>query len=241
MQAVVLAGGLGTRLRSVLGEVPKVLAPVNGVPWLGWVLRGLQYAGFTDVCIATGFRRELVKQAIDAKSFGPMAIRYSEEDQPLGTGGALRKALTGLHAEPTFALNGDTWLDVPWRSMLDDFVSSGACMSIAIRQVPDRQRYGAVEIADGRVVAFGEKEKRGPGYINGGVYLVNSCAFDATTLPDRFSLETDFIQPSVSRVAIRGFVVDGPFLDIGVPTDLAHASDFVRTHMSFEETDVHKR
>lgn len=227
-QAIVLAGGLGTRLRSVLGRTPKVIAPVDGKPWLAWVLQSLAASGFTRVCLALGYGREAVRQALEAHDFGSMEILYSEETEPLGTGGALRFAAKTLPRLPTFALNGDTWVDVPWATMLKKHIDLEGDLSIAIRHVKDRSRYGAIELRDRRIVAFGEKEKRGPGYINAGVYLLDPAHLLARDVPERFSFEKDFVQKRLTSLQMIGFVVDGPFLDIGIPADLARAGKFLR-------------
>lgn len=232
LQAIVLAGGLGTRLRGVLGEVPKVLALIDGEPWLAWVLRGLSYSGVKRVCLATGHGRALVRDCAERVRLDGLRISYSEETSPLGTGGALKRASTMLPAAPTFVLNGDTWISVPWRGMLDDYAGSGCDLAIAVRQVSDRSRYGAVDLIDSWIVGFGEKARQGSGLINAGVYLLRPELLLARDLPACFSFETDFIQPQVATLHMRGFVVDRPFLDIGVPDDLARAEKFVRDHLS---------
>jgi D-glycero-alpha-D-manno-heptose 1-phosphate guanylyltransferase len=115
--------------------------------------------------------------------------------------------------------------------MLDDFLQSGCDVSIALRQVPDRSRFGAVELEAGRIVKFGEKAVHGPGLINAGVYLFMPQTLLASDLPMKFSFETDFLQRNLRNRTLRGFVVDGGFLDIGVPEDLERADDFVRAHV----------
>lgn len=233
LQAIVLAGGLGTRLRPVLGEVPKVLAPVNGQPWLIWVLRGLRRAGFERVCLATGHGCDLVKEAVHAAALGGLAVTYSYEREALGTGGALRQAAATVpNNAPTFALNGDTWLEVPWDRMLSDHLRSGSDFAVAVREVPDRSRYGAVEIECGRIVTFGEKSVQGAGLINAGVYLFMPRTLLAIDLPAKFSFEADVLRSHLRKLQLRGFVVDGDFLDIGIPEDLERADGFVRAHLT---------
>lgn len=233
-QAIVLAGGLGTRLRSVLGEVPKVLAPIRGQPWLIWVLRGLRMAGFSRVCLAIGHAGAEVKGAVAVAQLDDLAITYSDEAEPLGTGGALRRAANTMPNAPTFVLNGDTWLRVPWSAMLQDFRASGCDISVALRRVPDRARYGAVEVDSGRIVAFGEKSARGPGLINAGVYLLVPNTLHTLDLPEKFSFETAVLQQKVGFLSLRGYPVDGAFIDIGVPEDLRRADNFVNAHFGHD-------
>jgi D-glycero-alpha-D-manno-heptose 1-phosphate guanylyltransferase len=240
LQAIVLAGGLGTRLRDVLGSTPKVIAPIEGRPWLVWLLEALAVAGFAHVCLAVGHRREAVKRAIEASKgdFGSMEVRYSEETEPLGTGGALRHAAGTLPLVPTFALNGDTWVDVPWVKMLAEHVDLGSDLSIAIRAVQDRSRYGAIELREHTVIGFGEKERRGSGYINAGVYLFNPALLLGPDVPERFSFEIDFIPKRLTSIRVTGFVVEGPFLDIGIPTDLERAAGFLRDRTRRHSADL---
>jgi D-glycero-alpha-D-manno-heptose 1-phosphate guanylyltransferase len=231
VQAIVLAGGLGTRLRAVLGERPKVLAPVLGKPWLLWLLEHLHAEGFSRVCLATGYKGAQVAAAIGRRAGSrkpALRVLYSREEAPLGTGGALARALPLLAPQATFALNGDTLVTLRWREMLERHRAAGAALSIAARAVEDRSRYGAIEVAAGRVVGFGEKDARGPGLINAGVYVLAADLFARCPAPaPRFSFETDFIQANLGALRPAAYVTDAGFLDIGVPRDLARAAAFI--------------
>jgi D-glycero-alpha-D-manno-heptose 1-phosphate guanylyltransferase len=231
VQAIILAGGLGTRLRAVLGEQPKVLAPVLDKPWLLWLLEYLHAEGFRRVCLATGYKGAEVAAAIGRRvGAGKPALRvsYSHEDRPLGTGGALALALPKLAPEATFALNGDTLVTLRWREMLEQHRAAGVALSIAARRVAERSRYGALEVAAGRVTHFGEKGAQGPGLINAGVYVLAADLFARYPPPAApFSFETDFIPRHLQAARPAAHVTRAPFLDIGVPQDLARAGAFI--------------
>lgn len=232
LQAIVLAGGLGTRLRPVLGDVPKVLAPVLQVPWLVWVLQGLGTAGFRRVTFAVGHAKRAVMDAVRNATVDGIDVAFCEEDEALGTGGAIKQAAGTLPNLPTFALNGDTWVGVEWDKMREDFVQSAADLSVALRHVDDRSRYGAAETVAGRIVTFGEKAVSGPGLINAGVYLFRPAWLLSVQTPLRFSFETEVIQKMLATSYVRGFRVEGCFIDIGVPEDLKRAPGFVKEHLS---------
>jgi D-glycero-alpha-D-manno-heptose 1-phosphate guanylyltransferase len=222
LQAVILAGGLGTRLRPVVGETPKVMAPVAGRPFLEHLLASLDAHGFARVILAVGFKKEVI-----ASHFGPsfrrLALHYSEEQKPLGTGGAVRQALRLAEAGPCFVLNGDTWLDVDHGAMLRAHVAGGARLSIAVRVEPEVARFGALEIEGGRITRFREKGPSGPGFINAGVCLLARELLAGFELPEAFSLERDFFVPRVAVLAPLAFVAQGRFIDIGIPADYEQA------------------
>ncbi|HEY9063666.1 MAG TPA: sugar phosphate nucleotidyltransferase [Burkholderiaceae bacterium] len=234
MQAIILAGGLGTRLRSVVADRPKVLAPVAGRPFLAWMLDDLVRAGFESVCLATGYLAEQIEEALGHEHVVVDAARsarliYSHEDVPLGTGGAVWQALRHFSDKPTFVLNGDTYVRPDWRQMLSYHEAQRSRLTIGVRQVEDTSRYGAVEIIDGRITAFGEKACIGRGLINAGVYLVQSDTFaPLSTTTNSFSLERDLIGTHIAKLQPRAWLIDSPFLDIGVPEDFQRAEAFLR-------------
>jgi len=239
MQAVILAGGLGTRLRSVVADRPKVLAPVAGRPFLAWILDELSQTGFDTICLATGYLGEQV-EAMFGDQHRPnidscARLVYSREVTPLGTGGAIRQALRILPQAPTFVLNGDTFIRPNWRGMMALHQAANARLTIAVRHVEDVARYGAVEVIDGHVRAFGEKVSSGPGWINAGVYLLNSRIFDLIP-PDlsSFSMEGSVIGTHLAALQPSAFVTDGPFLDIGIPDDFSRASLFMQQAMRLD-------
>jgi D-glycero-alpha-D-manno-heptose 1-phosphate guanylyltransferase len=220
--AIVLAGGRGTRLQSVVADVPKPLAPIAGRPFLDYLLARLAAAGIPRIVLSVGYRAEAIMAHVGER-VGPARIDYVVEDAPLGTGGAIREALGACAGEDALALNGDTLLELDYAAFLAQHRARGALLSMAVRHVPDTSRYGAVAVDDARVVAFGEKSAVGPGLINSGAYLLSPALRDALPATGAFSFELDFLAARCRDLAMTAFVADGYMIDIGVPEDFARA------------------
>ena len=220
--ALILAGGLGTRLRSVVADVPKALARVNDVAFVDYLLAALHRRGCQRVTLAVGYQRDLVMQHVGA-AFRGMPVAYAVEETPLGTGGAIRRALQGWNEPDALVLNGDTWLDLDFAAVVSAHRAACAELTVVVREVEDVTRYGAVEVADDRLVRFAEKGRAGRGLINAGTYVMQRALLSRASLPDRFSLETDFLVPRVSQLAPLAFRTSGAFIDIGVPEDYRRA------------------
>jgi D-glycero-alpha-D-manno-heptose 1-phosphate guanylyltransferase len=222
MQAIVLAGGLGTRLRSVVSDLPKPMAPVAGRPFLAWILDGLAQAGFDRVVLAVGYRHEAIVQHFGPKHLGTV-LHYSVEEKPLGTGGAIRLAADCISAWPAFVLNGDTYLDLDYRAMLDAYLMGREQMSMAVCKVADAGRYGGLDLEHGHVRGFREKGVSGPGLINAGTYLMSDSVLDRIPRDVPFSFEQQLLAPEVSAIRPAAFIAEGLFIDIGVPEDYERA------------------
>jgi D-glycero-alpha-D-manno-heptose 1-phosphate guanylyltransferase len=222
MQAIVLAGGLGTRLRGVVPGLPKPMAPVAGRPFLAWILDQLIDAGFERAVLAVGYRHEAIRDHF-GDAFGALELRYSVEDRPLGTGGALRLAASHVNSLPAFVLNGDTYLDLDFRSMLNAHIERREQMSVAVCSVADVSRYGALELEDGHIRGFLEKGQAGPGTINAGTYLLSASILSRIPLGEPFSLEQQLLMPKIGEIRPAAFPATGLFIDIGIPEDYARA------------------
>lgn len=223
MRAVVLAGGQGTRLRSVIDDIPKPMAPVNGRPFLAHLLDRLERQGVDRVVLSVGFRKEAIMAAF-GNHYRGIAIEYAVETEPLGTGGGLRQALAMVGGFPAFGLNGDTILELDYRAMLRAHEAAKPPLTIALRRVPDAARYGRAKVEAGRLVGFAARgEGEGPGLINGGVYLFAENVLDDPSLPASFSFERDFLEARAATIKPLAFETDGYFIDIGVPDDYARA------------------
>jgi D-glycero-alpha-D-manno-heptose 1-phosphate guanylyltransferase len=222
MEAIVLAGGLGTRLRGVVSDVPKPMAPVQGRPFLSFVLDRLVDAGFERAVLATGYLHDALRAFFGAEYRG-MPVDYSVETEPLGTGGAVRLAWDGSEADQPFVLNGDTFLELDFASMFTAHLATGAILTLAVRHVADAARYGALELSGDRVRAFAEKGKSGPGWINAGAYILTSHLRPLLPARASFSLEHDVLAPCVEAIRPLAFRCNGRFIDIGTPEDYREA------------------
>jgi D-glycero-alpha-D-manno-heptose 1-phosphate guanylyltransferase len=220
MEAIVLAGGLGTRLRGVVDDVPKPMAPVQGRPFVAFVLDQLVEAGFKTAIFAAGYRYEAINSYFGADYRG-LALRYSVEREPLGTGGAIRLACEQTGARDVFVLNGDTYLELDFRAMMDAHVRTASHFSMAICHVSDVARYGALELCDDRVQRFLEKGRSGPGWINGGTYVLGPELRARLRPQGAFSFEHDLLEPEIGRTCPLAYRASGLFIDIGSPEDYA--------------------
>lgn len=226
MRAIILVGGFGTRLRSVLPDLPKPMAPIQGKPFLAYLLDYLQQQGITRVIFPVHYLGEKIRSYFQSHYAG-ITIEYVEEQEPLGTGGAIVNALAAWSdqsSEPVFVLNGDTFVTMDYRAMYQEQVMSGAQLVMALRKVSDCSRYGKVMTKDHHITAFKEKGETGPGYINAGVYLIDPALFDKYSLPAVFSFEKDFMFPYAGILRPRAFIANDYFIDIGIPEDYARAA-----------------
>jgi D-glycero-alpha-D-manno-heptose 1-phosphate guanylyltransferase len=222
MEAIVLAGGLGTRLASRLHGLPKPMAPVAGRPFLEILLAQLNRSGCTRVLLSVGHQHTAIQDHFGA-SFHGMTLDYVIESAPLGTGGAIRLALGEAREESVLVLNGDTFLDADYAAMLRFHESEGATATLAVVHRDDVSRYGSVTIEDQHIVSFEEKGSSGPGFISAGTYVLARNLAWPSGLREKFSIERDFFVPEVARLRPAAFKVDGFFLDIGIPEDLDRA------------------
>ena len=221
MEAIVLAGGFGTRLRQIVPDLPKPMASVAGRPFLEILLSMLARNGFTRVVLSLGFMAEKIVAHFGDHYLG-MELVHEVESQPLGTGGAIRAALTRCVTDHVFIFNGDTYLDLEVDE-LERLWQAGRHPVIVVREVLDTARFGRVEMCDGRINAFLEKGMSGAGLINAGCYVLPKDALDGFPLGKPFSLETEFFIKYLQRIRFDGFVTHGRFIDIGVPDDYALA------------------
>ena len=223
MQLVVLAGGLGTRLRGVIPEgLPKPMASIGGRPFLEHLLdRGISQ-GVTGVHLLVGHAAQLISDHF-GDNYRGIPVTYSVEEIPLGTGGALKAAESKL-AQEFLLVNGDTFADAPYRSVLD-LLKTGL-LGMCLARTEDVSRYGSVATDGDEVVGFREKGATGPGLVNAGVYACRRDLLDL--LPDKpaFSFEVDFLQLQLPYLRPRFLVVDSGIIDIGTPESYALANNF---------------
>lgn len=218
-EAIVLAGGFGTRLAHVVPDVCKPMAPVAGRPFLRFIMDQLAAAGFDRAVVADGYHREQI-EGFFGPAYRGMAIGYSPEEAPLLTGGAVKRALSRCESDWVFVLNGDTWLDVDFAAMEAAACDApeGVSSVIAVKRMRGFERYGTVDVdSDGTLTAFHEKRPCEEGLINAGVYLLRRDALNS--MPEKFSLESDYFEHVVGDGALHAVECAGGFIDIGVPED----------------------
>lgn len=222
MNALILAGGFGTRLKSMVPDLPKPMAPVAGRPFLEYILDRLSGCDLERIILSVGYRHESIRSHFGDDYRGHQ-IEYVIEDTPLGTGGAIRKAIDLKGAGDYLILNGDTYLDLDFSDLIDWYASNGFRLAMVLKQVDDVARYGAVTVENEIVTGFSEKHISGPGLINAGVYLMRSSVMQPYRAASTFSFETEFLQANIGKLRPHAYVTDCFFIDIGVPADYQRA------------------
>jgi D-glycero-alpha-D-manno-heptose 1-phosphate guanylyltransferase len=224
--AVVLAGGLGTRLRPVVSDRPKILASVGGRPFVTRLLDQLAAAGINTVVLCTGHLGHQVEAALGSRYHG-LTLGYSHERTALGTGGAIRQALGQLASDPVIAMNGDSYCHSDLADLVRQHRSRAADVTMVVVEVPDAGRYGSVMLdGNDRIVGFAEKTVgAGPGWANAGVYVLNRALVEAIPAGRAVSLERELL-PAWLTGRICGYRTEGPFIDIGTPESFAGAEAF---------------
>lgn len=226
IDAVILAGGLGTRLRSVVNNRPKVLAEVNGRPFITFLLDRLRSAGVEKVILCIGYLGWQVKSLL-GDFYREMELIYSVEDTPLGTGGALRLALPAIRSEDVLVMNGDSFYTAELPAFYHQHKILFANASILLTKVTNMRRYGSIKTdRDGRIICFKEKSaEKGPGLINTGIYLIKREMIATIRREVSLSLEKDIFPAWINR-GLFGVPSEGEFIDIGTPASYRQAESF---------------
>ncbi len=220
-EAVVLAGGLGLRLRSMISDVPKVMAVVDGRPFLEILLSLLERKGFKRVVLSVGHMADNIIHRI-GDSFGELELVYEIEKEPLGTGGAVKGAMLRCTSDHVFVFNGDTYFDAEIDE-IESFWKEDHIPVIVGCEVPDTSRYGRLDVSGAFLSGFEEKISRGPGVINSGCYVFPRNYLEDFPREGAFSLEKDVFPEKLRNGRLKVFVSKGFFIDIGIPEDLARA------------------
>ena len=221
MEAIILAGGFGTRLREMVPDFPKPMAPVAGRPFLEILLTSMSRNGFKHVVLSLGYMADKVVNHFGSH-FANIALNYEIELTPLGTGGAIRQAMSQCNADHVFVFNGDTYLNLEAQEVENHWQKHRAPIIVAC-EVPDAARYGRLNTYRGRVFGFAEKGETGPGLINAGCYVLPNTIINDFPQDESFSLEVDFLATVVGKQRFDLFVSKGHFIDIGVPEDYVRA------------------
>lgn len=217
-EAVILAGGYGTRLTPVVSDRPKPMADVGGSPFLEYLLNYLLKQEILHTVLAVGYKAELIRDHF-GDSFQGMKLSYAFEYKPLGTGGAILNAIKFTDSNNLFVLNGDTFFPVSLKKMKQEFLKKNPELIMALRKENDTSRFGTVLINQNlRIIKFEEKNSNtGPGLINGGIYLIDAGRFMNSGFPEKFSFEEDYLKINAGNREFYGIIFDEYFIDIGIP------------------------
>lgn len=223
--AIVLAGGLGTRLRDTVPDLPKCMAPVNGQPFLTYVIRHLLSQGIGKFIFSLGYKHEIIEKFLNTQ-YPTINFQCVIEEEPLGTGGAVRLACKEVAGKNVLVVNGDTLYKIDAPSLFQFHSDHPALCSIALKPMENFDRYGIVDINENNIVRiFKEKQFYTSGFINGGVNVLDAEKFLQKGFPEKFSFEKDFLEKEYTRKNIYGFIQDSYFIDIGIPEDYNRAQD----------------
>jgi D-glycero-alpha-D-manno-heptose 1-phosphate guanylyltransferase len=221
-EAIVLAGGLGTRLKPAVADLPKSLVPVGGRPFLAYLIDYAKKEGIEKFIFALGYKTEQIESFV--KGYLPSdSYTFSVEDQPLGTGGAIFKACHHVSTPDAIVLNADTFFGVSFSNLTIIHELRKADCTLALKPMNALDRYGVVNIDRQVITGFSEKNYHGTGLINGGVYALSAVSFLQKTLPPVFSFEKDYLEKEYAGRQILGMVSDAYFIDIGIPEDYLRA------------------
>ncbi len=221
MEAVIIAGGKGTRLQGVVSDVPKPMAPINNTPFLEILLNKLQKENIHKVILAVGYKNEIIKQYFGNK-YKDIEILYSVEKEPLGTGGALKKASKLVSGNSFLAINGDTFFDIELKHLCHFHNKNNSDITIALKYLENFDRYGNVEVEKNKVYKFNEKEYKKQGFINGGIYCISKNVFKNINT-ESFSFEKDIMEKLINKISIQAQTYKSYFIDIGIPEDYKKA------------------
>ena len=222
-ETIILAGGLGTRLRSVVSDLPKCMAPVGGKPFLYYVIAHLQKEGIQNFIFSVGYKNEIIINFIK-KEFSNIDFQFSIEEEPLGTGGAIRLSCKKTSDHNILVCNGDTLFKIDLQKLSNSHLQHNADCTLSLKPMNNFERYGVVELNDdASIKSFKEKQFYQAGFINGGVYALNARNFMKENLPEKFSFEKDYLEKYVGKRKIYAVIQDEYFIDIGIPEDYERA------------------
>ena len=229
--AVILAGGFGTRLRSAVSDVPKPMAPINGRPFLEYLIDFWFEQGIKHFILSVGYKHEIISSYFGSEYHGA-TIDYVVEDVPMGTGGGLLASLKYLsNTNPVLLLNGDSFFDISISDLLKHHLTNRAAVTFSLFRTSERGRYMGMQLSDdGRILSLGDKKNQSDVLANGGVYIVDPIAFDGFPAPTKqaISLEGDIFPGLLkSEAGMWGYQSNGLFIDIGVPEDYFRAQDML--------------
>ncbi len=233
MEAIILAGGYGTRLQSVIKDIPKPMVDINGRPFLSYLVDHLSCQNIRKILLSVGYKHEIIKNYFGLR-YKNLDIEYVIEDKPLGTGGAIKEALKWVEGDDVVVLNGDTFFYLELKKLIEFHLAQDAILTIAVKLMHNFDRYGTVVLKEGKIINFEEKTFKAAGYINGGVYVVKKAIFKSFDMKrDKFSFEMDFLHKNIEKIKPIAFSSNSYFIDIGIPEDYKKAQKEIGLIFSF--------
>jgi D-glycero-alpha-D-manno-heptose 1-phosphate guanylyltransferase len=239
MEAIILAGGLGTRLKSVVSNVPKCMAPIHGIPFINFIITYLQQQGVQHFIFALGYKSDTVIEYV-RRHYPTINTSFVVENTALGTGGAIQLAAQQAKKSNVLVLNGDTLFNINLKNFFTNHVQTNAHFSVALKPMYNFDRYGAVNVdSNNKLLAFNEKQFCTKGLINGGVYILNIPTFLSLQLPVQFSFEKAYMEKYIGIHTMYGITFNNYFIDIGIPTDYEQfATDYLYAVAQLKNKDV---
>ncbi len=227
-EVIILAGGLGTRLRTTIGEIPKCLAIVAEKPFLYYQIEYLLSQGISSFIFSLGFKSEMVIKYIQSE-YPELNSQFSIESEPLGTGGAIKKAIGLTKKDQVLVVNGDTYFEIDLNQLFQKAIGNNYPFTIALFRVSKNTRYGFVTITkDNQITHFNEKEEAVDVLVNSGFYLIDKNQISFLDFQDKFSLEKSFFEHAIKKQLIYSIEYDAKFIDIGIPQDYEVAQTFFK-------------
>jgi D-glycero-alpha-D-manno-heptose 1-phosphate guanylyltransferase len=221
--AIILAGGLGTRLRSVVSDLPKCMAPVNQKPFLDYVIEYLQNQGITHFVFSVGYMADTIIQHIQY-NYPELNAAFAIEESPLGTGGAILYACQYAKEDNVIIVNGDTIFKVSLNELTNTHIDNHSECTLSLKPMNQFERYGVVSLNEQQqITGFKEKQYYEKGLINGGVYALNTARFKQHSFPKIFSFEKDYLEAYYAKGLFYGYISESYFIDIGIPEDFSKA------------------
>lgn len=222
-EAIILAGGLGTRLKGVISDIPKPMAPIKSTPFIQYLFDYLINADITHAVLAVGYKYEVIKNYFGS-AYKNLEISYAVEHEPLGTGGGIANAVSKIKGDNCLLLNGDTYFNVNLKELSLFHESGNSKLTLSLKEMENFDRYGTVDFnQQKRIVGFAEKKPVEKGYINGGVYALNKSIFNSYQPGNKFSFEKDIMEAKINSIEMYAFESKGYFIDIGIPEDYKRA------------------
>lgn len=232
MKVIILAGGLGTRLRTVVSDVPKPMAKIDGTPFLEILMDNMLHYGATEFILCVSYMREKISSYF-GDSYKGCPIRYSIEEEPLGTGGAIKQAFDLFGLDKAVVINGDSFIKMDYADFYKK--NSGQILSIALKYMDNASRYGLVETQGDYILRFNEKSTEAKsGLINAGIYLINKALWQYAPKENKFSFEKDVLEKYIGKIKASFYQTEDYFIDIGVPESYAQANRELKQVIGFK-------